>query len=154
MPSGWRLQDARHAAAAFSGEGSRRWRGRWNSRGTAMVYLSAYQSLSVLEVFVRRRPFVPGNAFVLTGAMWDEKLMETFPASQLPADWRSLPQGLGTAAIGDRWVNEGRSAVLAVPSAIVPAENNYLINPAHRDFRRIKIGNSMPFGFDPRLLQR
>ncbi|HEX8678744.1 MAG TPA: RES family NAD+ phosphorylase [Chthoniobacterales bacterium] len=154
MAAGWRLQDARHAAHAFSGEGARRSRGRWNSRGTAMVYLSQHQSLTVLEVFVRRRPFLPGPGFVLIGASWDEKLMKALSPSELPADWRSLPQGLATAAIGDAWAKEARSAVLAVPSAIVPAETNYLINPAHPDFRRIKIGKPEPFGFDPRLLQR
>jgi RES domain-containing protein len=56
--------------------------------------------------------------------------------------------------IGDRWVRENRSAVLALPGVIVPAETNFLLNPAHRDFKRIKIHPPVAFNFDPRLIGR
>ncbi len=154
MPSGWRIQKAKYAAIAFSGEGGRRFRGRWNSRGLRIIYLSAHQSLAALEVFVRTQPLSPGDEFVVAGAEWEESLMETCGVSELPAGWRTSPPHPETVAIGDRWVREERSAVLAVPSAIIPAERNFLLNPAHRDFRRIRIGKPAPFDFDPRMLHR
>lgn len=154
MPSGWRIQKAQFAATAFSGEGARRFRGRWNSPGLAVIYLSEHRSLAALEVFVRTRPLLPTGEYVLAGAEWDENLIETCRASQLPRRWRASPAIPDTVAIGDRWLREARSAVLAVPSAIIPAERNFLINPAHRDFRKIRIHKPDPFEFDLRLLRR
>lgn len=154
MPSGWRIGNARHAKTLFSGEGARRYGGRWNSPGLPLIYLSEHQSLAVLEVFIHTQPLSPRDPCVLIAAEWDGALTERLSGRELPANWRMLPSEAETAAVGDRWVQEARSAVLAIPSAIVPGETNYLLNPAHRDFRRIKIHKPTPFIFDPRLLQR
>jgi RES domain-containing protein len=154
MPSGWRIQRAKYAATAFSGEGARRYRGRWNSRGVPVVYLSAHQSLSAREVIVRAQPLSLLNEHVVVGAEWDEAITETFAAHRLPTGWRASPALPATVEIGDRWLREARSAVLAVPSAIIPAETNFLLNPAHPDFARIRIRKPEPFVFDPRLLNR
>jgi RES domain-containing protein len=154
MPSGWRIQKAQYADTAFSGEGARQYRGRWHSPGVPVVYLSSHQSLAALEVLVRTRPLTPAEEYVLIGAEWDDKLMETCRASDLPAQWRTAPPVPETIAIGNQWLREARSAVLAVPSAIIPAEMNYLLNPEHPDFRSIRIGKPVPFDFDPRLLDR
>ena len=81
---------------------------------------------------------------------FDEKLIETAPA--LPADWTEEPPPPSTKWIGDLWVKQARSAVLSLPSVVIPSETNYLLNPAHPDFRRIKFGKPAPFAFDPRLL--
>jgi RES domain-containing protein len=83
---------------------------------------------------------------------FDEALVETFATSDLPADWNEEPPPPSTAEIGDRWVKESRSAVLELPSVIIPAEPNYLLNPAHSDFKRIRIGKPTPFSFDPRSI--
>lgn len=79
-------------------------------------------------------------------------LVEEIALRNLPAHWRQEPPGPSTKKIGDVWLTEGRSAVLRVPSAIVPAENNYLINPEHPDFSKIQISRPERFVFDPRLL--
>jgi RES domain-containing protein len=83
---------------------------------------------------------------------FDEALVETFATSDLPTDWNEEPPPPSTAEIGDRWVKESRSAVLELPSVIIPAEPNYLLNPAHSGFKRIRIGKPTPFSFDPRLI--
>jgi RES domain-containing protein len=84
------------------------------------------------------------------------KLFATEMANQaaeiLPPDWQSEPPPPSTKALGDAWVQELRSAVLQLPSVIIPGESNYLLNPAHPDFKRISIANPEPFAFDPRLL--
>ncbi len=154
MPCGWRIQKARRAATAFRGEGARRFGGRWNSPGIAVIYLSAYQSLAALEIFVHTRPLLPRDAFVIFQVEWEDRLMKTLLPGELPPNWRSHPPDQATAAVGNDWAKTQRSAILAVPSAILPAETNFLLNPAHPDFKRVHIHKAVPFGFDPRLLQR
>lgn len=153
MGSAWRIVNARYAKQVFTGEGARHDGGRWNSPGVAVVYLSACRSLALLEILANARPVSPDEGYVFIEASWGESLVEALAEPQVPRDWRAIPPPSSTAVIGDRWMAEARSAVLAVPNVIIPAESNYLINPAHPDFRRIKIGKPEPFSFDPRLLQ-
>jgi len=155
MPLGWRIGNALHAKTIFSGEGARRYGGRWNSPGrNRLIYLSEHQSLALLEVFIHTQPLSPLEEYVVISAEWDGVLMETVALRSLPQNWRTEPPGPATTAFGDLWAREMRSAVLATPSVVVPAEFNYLINPAHPDFPRIKIGKPVPFVFDPRLYDR
>jgi RES domain-containing protein len=72
----------------------------------------------------------------------------------LPKNWRATPPRADTREIGDRWVQERRSAVLALPSAVVPVDTNFLLNPEHADFKRIRIASPIDFDFDPRLINR
>ena len=151
MPEAWRIIKEKHAAMAFSGDGARLFGGRWNSRGIRVVYTSSTNSLAALESLVHLNPPVLFN-YVAIRIEFDDALLETVPPKALPADWRVEPPPPSSKAIGDAWVREARSAVLAVPSAIIPGEPNYLLNPAHPDFRKISIGKPAPFAFDPRLL--
>jgi RES domain-containing protein len=147
----WRIVKAKHAATAFDGEGARLFGGRWNSPGTRMIYTSATLSLAALESLVHLSPPVLFK-YVAIPVEFDESLIETLPASALPADWTEEPPSPSTKSIGDRWVKEARSAVLEVPSVIINAEPNYLLNLEHRDFKKVSIGKPVPFAFDPRLL--
>lgn len=152
MPSGWRID--KPGRDAFSGEGARRFGGRWNSPGVAAVYLSEHQSLAALEIFVHLRPLVPQGKFLAYFVEWEEAQMEVLPAKKLPGDWRTSPAGPSTMQLGDDWVREARSAVLAVPSAILPAESNFLLNPTHPHFRQLRRHRAVEFTFDERLLGR
>jgi RES domain-containing protein len=151
MPEAWRIIKEKHAATAFSGESARLFGGRWNSRGVPVVYTSSTCSLAALESLVHLNPSVPFN-YVAIRLEFDDALLETVRPKALPADWRVEPPPPSTKAIGDAWVRGGRAAVLAVPSAIIPAEPNYLLNPAHPDFKKISLSKPSPFAFDPRLL--
>jgi RES domain-containing protein len=75
-------------------------------------------------------------------------------SSNLPSTWRATPAPEALADIGMRWIEAGASAVLAVPSAIIPHELNYLLDPRHAHFGRIRVGLPEPFSFDPRLRKR
>jgi len=152
MLSGWRIVNSRHAKTAFSGDGARLYGGRWNSLGVAVIHVAGQRSLAILEVLAKARSESPRGEYVLIPASWEEALTERLSERELPVYWDALPPSATTRMIGDRWVKEGRTPVLAVPSAIVPAEFNYLLNPAHTDFHRIKIGTPEPFVFDRRLL--
>ncbi len=79
--------------------------------------------------------------------------MEILDAASLPARWRRFPSPPENQAIGDRWVAEGRSLILRVPSVIVPAAANFLINPSHPEFGKVAVGRPERFAFDPRLLR-
>jgi RES domain-containing protein len=151
MPEAWRIVKAKHAAGAFSGKGAADHGGRWNSRGAPVVYTSGAKSLAALESLVHLNPPVHFK-YVAIRAKFDEALVEIFPVKALPPDWRSEPPPPSTKAIGDAWTRSARSAMLALPSVIISGEPNYLLNPAHPDFKKISVGKPEPFAFDPRLL--
>ncbi len=77
--------------------------------------------------------------------------MDTVESSNLPKNWRRYPAAESLKDIGTTWAAKGATAILAVPSAIIPEERNYLLNPAHRDFKQVRLRKSIPFHFDPRM---
>ena len=154
MVSAWRIVRASRANTAFTGEGPWRYGGRWNSPGVHVVYVSEHQSTAAFEVFANRVPFILEEKYKAFHVEWADNLTEIFPAKKLPADWRISPPPAEVMEIGDRWVQERRSAVLALPSAISPDDRNFLLNPEHTDFKRIRIHPPINFDFDPRLLGR
>ena len=151
MLEAWRIIKEKHAATAFSGEGAAKTGGRWNSRGVAVIYTSSTKSLAALESLVHLNPPVLFK-YVAIRIRFDDTLLEIMPARNLPADWRAEPPPPSSKAVGDGWVWEARSAVLALPGVLISGEPNYLLNPAHPDFKKISIGKPEPFAFDPRLL--
>jgi RES domain-containing protein len=148
---GWRIVKEKHAKTAFSGEGARIFEGRWNSAEVRMVYCSEHLSLAALEILVHTQPVMIRDKFRLFRVGWDEKMMATIDLKKLPRGWNAQPPSLISKKIGDEWIRSSRSAVLAVPSVIVPRERTFLLNPKHRDFLRIKIKDSGSFVLDPRL---
>ena len=147
----WRITKRKHASAAFTGEGARLFGGRWNSPGMAVVYTAQSQSLAALEMLVHlESPELLAN-YILFEVGIDESMITRVELSQLPKNWRVDPPPAKVTAIGNAWVVGGASAVLCVPSALVPGENNFLLNPQHEDFPKLQVGKPLPFRFDPRL---
>ena len=145
----WRLVQQRHAANAFNGAGARLYGGRWNHRGTSLVYAAESLALAALEMLVHLQRSVLMQRYCCIALEFDPALCQTLESP--PANWR-LTTGLqATRDLGSAWFRQQESAVLRVPSAIVPQENNYLFNPHHPDFVRMKIGQPEIFTFDPRL---
>jgi RES domain-containing protein len=152
MPTAWRIVKERYAGSAFDGEGARRYGGRWNSPGTSVVYASETRALCVLEVLAGIRSVKPMDAFVLIPVSFATSLVTSVALDKLPEDWRQSPPRHSTQRIGDAWLDEKSSAILRVPSAIVPEEVNYLLNPAQGHFDRIDIGAAGDLVIDSRLL--
>ena len=148
----WRLVTARFARSAFSGDGARLYGGRWNRKGVPLVYTAATQSLAMLEMLVQDEPlrarYVIIEARIPSGVRIDRVMVE-----DLPADWRNIAAREKLQAIGTEWAKKRSAAVLAVPSAVIPAESNYLLNPLHQDFRRIRVGKPQRFETDLRLIK-
>jgi len=148
----WRLCKRRHAA--FDGEGARLAGGRWNRRGTAVVYASETLALAALELLVHADPGLLPEDLVAIAAEIPEGLPSSrVEAADLPRSWRRYPPPDDLAGIGTEWAAAGKSAVLWVPSALIPRERNVLLNPAHHDFSRIRIGAPERFALDPRLIR-
>ncbi|MBF0557263.1 MAG: RES family NAD+ phosphorylase [Nitrospirae bacterium] len=140
------------APEAFAGEGPRIIGGRWNSRGTSVVYAAEHLSLAALEMFVGLSRVENGEAFYAYPLDIPSKvhILTLFPSS-LPLDWRAVKHPESTKTVGDDWVRAGISSILRVPSVIIPAEYNLILNPVHPDFRKITIGQPENFSFDPRM---
>ncbi|HKS21931.1 MAG TPA: RES family NAD+ phosphorylase [Thermoanaerobaculia bacterium] len=152
MLTAWRLTEAIYAADAFGGEGAREFGGRWSSPGYWVVHTSEHVSLAILEVLANAfRPKLLPN-FVLASCTFDESLVTHVEIEELPLNWRDPRPPVELRDFGDEWIRSERSAVLSVPSVIVDHERNYLLNPAHEDFRRIKLSTPELFRFDPRLV--
>jgi RES domain-containing protein len=116
-----------------------------------IVYTSESRALASLEILVHLRFPAALRGFVVFRVDIDEKLIERLHPERLPKRWASdvLPKSL--ASIGDAWVAAGTSPVLMVPSAVVSGEHNYLLNPRHPLFVKLRIGDSEPFYVDRRL---
>jgi RES domain-containing protein len=136
----WRV--GRAAYADLSGEGARRHGGRWNSPGLPMVYTAEHPALAVLEVRVHLDlppELLPDDYVLMRVDLPDEPPEEV---TAMPSDPRSE---------GDDWLRSGRTAVLRVPSAIVPTATNLLLNPRHPRAAEARVSLARPFQFDARL---
>lgn len=108
----------------------------------------------MVEYFVHIDPESSPKDLVLVTAEIPNSVSRTSVSQRLlPANWREMPAPSELAAIGDRFARERRAAILIVPSALAPSESNWLINPRHPDFRRIRVQPLEPFDYDPRLFR-
>ncbi len=139
------------AASAFSGEGARRYGGRWNAPGRAVVYASLHLSLAALETLAHadRRRFERDH--VAFEVHVPHALVLELRDDDLPADWRARPVSHAARAIGDAWLEQRASVALTVPSVLVPQERNLLLAPDHPRFGDVTIGPAQRFRFDERL---
>jgi RES domain-containing protein len=147
----WRLVQARWVDAAFSGEGAQKYGGRWNHRGIPMVYTAGSVSLAALELLANLHAPEQLRNFISIPVTFHDSLILQLPVEDLPSDWNAPVTVAGTRDIGSSWAANNLSAVLAVPSAVIPLEANYLLNPLHPDFQKLQIGVPEAFQFDPRL---
>lgn len=146
----WRICRSEHAA--FDGEGGKLASGRWHHRGLPIVYTAGSLALAAMEFYVHLSPGIELRRFIAISADVPERLkIETVEAAALPAHWRDARYTDRLRDIGMEWLHTGRTAVLAVPSAVVPVEQNYLINPRHKAFGQIRINAPQPFEFDYRM---
>lgn len=139
-------------ASDLSGKGAELAGGRWNSKGVAVLYTSNSRALCTTEIAVHTPlGIVPKDYMLVTIEVPDDLPVRELKDKELPADWKLFPHPNSTQLIGDAFVTEGKYAGLKVPSVTVQGEFNYVFNPRHPDFGKIKIIDTEPFGFDERL---
>ena len=149
----YRIVKPIHAGNAFDGEGARRYGGRWNNKGTPVVYLAGSLALAALELLVHLESEQILSDYVSIGVAFDSEQMILLPKNQYPEDWRDYPAPASTRAIGDSWFRSKDSLILKIQSAIIPGEYNFLLNPLHRDFAKLSIGQPRSFSCDDRLIK-
>ena len=150
----WRLCRQRHAKQSLDGEGARLYGGRWNFPGTAVAYTAETLALAALEVLVHvDHDLAPTDLVAIPIDVPASIRTEAIQLSELPQHWQHTPAPEQLQELGSTWIRRGSSLLLRVPSVVIPEEHNYLVNPAHRDFPRLRVGKSRPFAFDPRLFK-
>jgi RES domain-containing protein len=150
----WRICRSPYAAEAFSGEGARRFGGRWNSRGVPMVYTSTSLSLAAIELFVHLEPGqAPSDLVYISAEMPDGEPARTLQLAGLPADWWTDDALPSTRELGDSWIQSASSLAMLVPSVPIRPEWNVLLNPLHPRMGEVKADSPQPFIFDARMFQ-
>jgi RES domain-containing protein len=148
------LRDS-YARAPFDGEGAYRYGGRWSSPGTRLSYTSEHQSLAMLEYFVHLDvDDPPGDLVLAVAEAPDELARERVEISNLPSNWRESAAPPQLARLGDEFTQRDEHCLLLVPSVLAPNENNWLINPAHPDLKRIVVREVEPLSYDPRMFRK
>jgi RES domain-containing protein len=150
----WRIVQRKFAKRAFRGEGARFFGGRWNSPGHAVVYTAQSLALAALEILVHVDSDKLLQDYVAIPVTVDPQLITKVDKFALPNNWRAYPASKATRTIGDEWISEGVLPVLQVPSAVIPTEFNFLLNPSHKESRKLRIGKPQRLRFDRRLTDK
>ncbi len=148
----YRIYARKHHDTAFTGEGARRYGGRWNSPGTPVVYVATSFALGLLEVMANATGTrIPPGMVYSTVDIPDDVAVETLDSATLAHNWHESPAPPELQAAGDAWVRRSDTVALIVPSAIARIEQNVLLNPAHPGFARLMIRDPIDIPVDRRL---
>ncbi len=148
----WRIVKKTQAGEAFTGKGARLYGGRWNNRGAAVVYTADTLALAALEYFVHLGPAMATVELVSFQAEIPKRVaIHNLEESALPSGWRMEPPPAVTRILGSQWAEGKATAVLRVPSALIPTQHNFILNTEHPDFSKIGISGPDPFRFDSRM---
>lgn len=114
--------------------------GRWNSGGKKIVYAAGSVAVAFLENMIRRQSVgFNGDFKIMFIEIPDDLSVQTIKLEQLPNGWRDFRNYTKCQLLGDAWYDNGEKPVLKVPSAVLPAEYNFVINTVHPAFKRIKL---------------
>ena len=138
----------------LSGEGSRLYGGRWNNKGTRIIYTAESRSLATVEYLVHvPLQIIPRDLYIAEIDVPDVEI-EIIEASSLETNWQDYPSPKSIRDIGDTWQRDNKTLLLRVPSAVIKNEWNILVNPEHKQFHKVKIVSIESYSFDARLLNR
>jgi RES domain-containing protein len=125
---------------------------RWNSRGMYMIYTAESRALACLENLVHRSGEGDNRLYkVMLIDIPEAVKIESIDISKLKNNWFTIENYPYCQSIGNDWLQKQQSAILKVPSVVVKKEHNYLINPRHPDFKKIKLAATEDFDFDSRI---
>jgi RES domain-containing protein len=136
----------------ISGNGAAMYGSRWNSKGNPLLYTSQFISLSILESLVHlKRKDIPPTQYLLEIDLPDEKEIVEISYQKIKKNWHEELEY--TQWLGDQFLQNNKKLFLKVPSAIVPQESNFLLNPLHVDFKKVRIISSELLQLDKRLTE-
>lgn len=146
----YRMVAPQWASTALSGEGARKFGGRWNSPGLPVVYLGESRALTALELLVHlTTPSSRKKGYTLLEISLPKELLSQ--ATIIDDDWNISPATMASQSVGDEWLRSRSSLALRVPSTLVHEESVILLNPLHPEFHQVKLLDERPFHFDPRF---
>ncbi|MEO6637855.1 MAG: RES family NAD+ phosphorylase [Ginsengibacter sp.] len=141
-------------ASKLSGKGAAIKGARWNSAGIEIIYTAGNRSLAMAEVAVHfTMATLPIDYMMVTIFIPDDISLQKHPVGDLPVDWNTFPHPSTTQLIGDKFIADNKFCFLQIPSAVTQGDYNLLINPAHSEFRKIKIIKTEKFPFDNRIFK-
>jgi len=142
----------RKYATELSGKGAAKYGNRWNSKGTEIIYTSQSRALAVAEVAVHLSiATLPSDYVMIEIDIPNSIEIKTIEHKDLPINWKNHPPSVSTQKIGDAFIDAMEFCILKVPSVVVQDDFNFLINPYHKDFKKITIFEIKDFPFDKRI---
>ena len=138
-------------ARQLTGDGARLFGGRWNQKGDACIYASGTRSLCILEYLANVSLEDLPPELEITAYDLPDRFCKTIDQNDLPDDWNDIPSPMSTKIFGSTLLNDQSLVCFAVPSVIVPAELNYILNPASANFKELRILSTEPFVVDSRI---
>jgi len=141
----------RNRASDIQGTGSALYHGRWNKKGTPVLYTGASKEIALLKFIVHTPLLMIPDLDILTIEIPDGSVTE-LKSSDLPANWVQYPAPTILTEIGEKWVRTGETIALKVPSCIIHTSHNYILNCKHKDYKMVKVLDHREFYFDSRLI--
>ena len=137
----------------LQGTGAARYPGRWHSKGTYILYTAETPSLALLESVVHISNIAVSSYCMMCLEIPGSKII-TITNNELPENWFTNPPLDILKKIGDSFITENKFLALKLPSAIMPEENNYLLNPNHHDFKKVSVIYIRNIPIDERFLKK
>lgn len=137
-------------ASDISGTGAALHPGRWNKKGTPVLYTGESKEIALLENIVHIPPLLAPELDILTLEIPDDSISELNTA-ELPSNWHQFPAPTILSEMGQKWIDDGKTIALKVPSSIIHSANNIILNCKHKNYKAVKILSQKKFYFDSRL---
>lgn len=145
----YRITGTRHAGD-LTGTGAAMFGGRWNKKGMPVLYTGANKEIALLETIVHMPPLLIPRLDIITIEIPDDSIT-SIEVDELPKNWKVYPAPVILSEIGERWIKEGKTIALKVPSCIIHSAYNFILNCRHSEYSKVKIIDRRNFEFDSRL---
>ncbi|ARN77068.1 hypothetical protein BST97_03095 [Nonlabens spongiae] len=145
----YRITSSKYSKDIY-GTGAALYGGRWNKKGTPVLYTGESKEIALLETIVHTPPMLVPNLDILTIKIPDDSIFE-LEVSNLPKNWIDYPAPAILSEIGQDWILKGEELAMKVPSCIIHSANNYILNCRHPEYMNIEILEHKNFHFDSRL---
>lgn len=147
----YRITSTKHASD-ISGTGAATYGGRWNRKGSPVLYTGESKEIALLEIIVHTPPALIPALDILTIEIPENSIIE-IGLKDVPDNWTNYPAPEILAEIAENWIDSNKSIALKVPSCIIHTSHNYILNCRHPEYKKVKIRDQRRFQFDRRLFE-
>ena len=139
-------------ASDICGSDAAKFGGRWNKKGSPVLYTGESKEIALLELIVHTPIAVVPALDILTLTIPDESIFE-IELKDLPDNWANDPVPSILAEIAEEWIASNKSIALKVPSCVIHSSRNYILNCRHPEYHQVKVIEQVGFHFDRRLIK-